>query len=425
MLFWEKIKNYKATPYLISLAYLLCCWLFRSYELDGGDSDQWMRETEGGIWFRKREMLSFFMFQAVYQITNRLWHWDGRLTINLVSCLAGAIFIFFLYKLCIQLKKGWIPFSLVMTTGMTVLFFGHIETYAQVVAASMVFFYYLIQYLEHRVDARYPAFFYSLAAMFHLQASLLFPVIPVAWYLNGRKKQDIIHWIFGLLPFGLFWLAIRLGIGEGELFNNIYWVTFTPRPDRQEPYWLFSRTHVYEFVWFLYRIAAITTPMLIVLVYKFRKKIVNEPTLTVLLIASIILFVFMFFYYPHKSFADWDLFSLYGLPSTLLVGYLLLRVNRAKEITVILLVISLGVISPIIIKRAKLGQRGTGTIIIKNVPEEAIVLLDDYLKKPEIYYVLQGKHTVRVLNPPKQFKQEIEVIPNQTVVIEYPFKEKE
>ncbi|MDI6784074.1 MAG: hypothetical protein QME64_08285, partial [bacterium] len=271
MNYWERIKSHKITPYLLSLLFFFLFWFFRSVEFDGGDSDQWIRETEGGVWFRKREMLSFFMFQTTYQITNWLWHWDGRLAINLVSCLAGAVFVFVLYKFCQRWNKGWLPFILVMSSGMISLFFGHLETYGQVVAVSLIFYYYLFAYLDNRVDARYPAFFYSLSAMFHLQVGFLFPLLPLAWYLHGHKKQEIKQWIFGLLPLGLFWIAIRLGIGEGELFNNIVWVTFTQRADHPEPYWLFSWAHLREFIWFQYRIAVITVPALIVFLFVLPK----------------------------------------------------------------------------------------------------------------------------------------------------------
>ncbi|MDI6784412.1 MAG: hypothetical protein QME64_10010, partial [bacterium] len=101
------------------------------------------------------------------------------------------------------------------------------------------------------------------------------------------------------------------------------------------------------------------------------------------------------------------------------VGYLLPKIPRAKGITIILLVISIAVITPIIVSRAKLGERGVGTIIVKNVPKNSIILLDNYFKKPEIYHVLQGKHKVRVIHPPETFEQDIIVIPNQTVVVQY------
>ena len=200
MNYWESIKNKKITPYLISIFFFLLFWFFRSAVFDGGSSDLWVREIEDGIWFRKRRMLSFFLMQLTYRISNYLNHWDGRLAINLVSCLSGIIFVIFLYRICQRWEKGWIPFLLVMTSGMANLFYGFIETYAHVVAAATVFFYFLFEYLDGKVDARYPAFFYSIAAMCHLEVGFFFLVIPIAWYVRGHKKQDLIYWIYGLLP---------------------------------------------------------------------------------------------------------------------------------------------------------------------------------------------------------------------------------
>ncbi|MFB3897174.1 MAG: hypothetical protein ACE14V_12815 [bacterium] len=417
---WETIKTKKLTPYLISLGFFCLCWFFRSAIFDGGSSDLWVREIESGVWFRKRRLLSFFMMQLTYKISNYLGHWDGRLTINLVSCLSGIIFVFFLYRICQRWEKGWVPFLLVMTTGMTGLFFGFIETYAQVVAAATVFFYFLFEYLEGRVDARYPAFFYTIAAMCHLEVGFFFPVIPIAWYFRGHKVKDIYYWLFGLLPLALFWLAIsRFGIGEGDLFENIQWVTFTPRPDHTEPYWLFSWSHLKEFAQFQYRIAVITIPALIVLLFSIKKRDWLNPVILILFVATLGLFILDFGHYPQRNLYIWGVFAIFGLPSTLLVGYLLSRYRYADRIAVCLIIVSMIVSASMIIPRARLGYRGEGTILIQNVPIGTTIILDGFLKPKAIYHILQGEHNLKVISPPNKFEQNIFVKPKETVVIQY------
>src|SRR5271156_779564 len=118
----EKLKKY--LPYIISSLFFILFWYFRSVKWFEGSGDLWIRNVEEGIWFRKRRMLSFFAYQLTYKIMNPLFHWDGRWVISFVSCVAGAIFVFYLYKICERWKQGWIPFVLVMSSGMSTLFYG-------------------------------------------------------------------------------------------------------------------------------------------------------------------------------------------------------------------------------------------------------------------------------------------------------------
>src|SRR5208283_3388886 len=92
----------KYFPYLLSLLFFILFWFFRSIEKYEGSGDLWIRDVEGGIWFRKRRMLSFFVYQLTYKVMNPLFHWDGRWVISFISCLAGFFFVFYLYKICIR-----------------------------------------------------------------------------------------------------------------------------------------------------------------------------------------------------------------------------------------------------------------------------------------------------------------------------------
>lgn len=411
----------KYFPYLLSLFFFILFWYFRSIKKFEGSGDLWIRDVESGIWFRKRRMLSFFAYQLTYKIMNPLFHWDARWVISFISCLAGSVFVYYLYKICARWKQGWIPFVLIMSSGMSTLFYGFIETYSMVIAASAVFFYYLLEYFENSKGAFYPAIFYSLAAGFHLQVGFYFPVLPLAWYLHGKRRAEWKPWLWGLAPCFLLIIAIKYwGIGYGDFFENIHWVTFTPQPDSPEPYTLFSAVHLREFAWFQYRIAVIAIPCLLLAPFFVKPEIWKEPLVQVLLTATLGLGVLNFFHYTVRDLTVWTVFGIFGFPSLLLTGYLLTKVRFGIEITLVLTVISLYVTIPYILDHAQLGHRGEGVIVIENMPTGAVLQLDGYKKKDNVlYHVLEGNHEIKIISPPHKMSQELILQPYQTVTVYY------
>jgi hypothetical protein len=425
MHYWEIIKSKKSTPYLISVVFFLLFWFFRSAVFDGGSSDIWTREIEDNVWFRKRRMLSFFLMQLTYRIMNFINHWNGRLVINLVSCITGAVFVFFLYRVCQRWQRGWIPFMLVMTSGMAVLFYGHIETYPQSVAATMIFLYTLLEYLQGRLRAIYPAAAYSFAAMFHLQIGFLFPILPFAWYISGKKKAELKDFMVGLSPIVLLWIAVSyFSVGEGDLWANLLFeIPFVGLvgggPEFDHTYTFFTKKHLFDWVWFQYRIAWVALPTIFILGL-FNKIDWRDKIVQTLAVGSLCLLIFASISYPFNGTKTWDVLAITGLPTTLLAGYLLTKLRFAKLICIPLIMISLAISIPWIVPRAKLGHRGEGTILIQNAPKSAIIILDGYLQhQPNIYHVLEGDHNLKIIVPPNKVKQDFQVKPKQTVVIQY------
>lgn len=428
---WKTIKNKNLAPYLVSIGFFLLFWFFRSAVFDGGSSDIWTREIEDGVWFRKRRMLSFLLMQVVYKITYFLNHWDARLAINLTSCFAGAIFVFFLYRVCQRWQKGWIPFLLVMTSGMAVLFYGHIETYPQSVAATMIFFYVLLEYLEGRLRAIYPAAAYSFAAMFHLQVGFMFPILPVAWYVAGKKMAEIKEFIIGLVPIALLWIGMSyFRVGEGDLWANLtfeipFYGLVGGGPEFDQSYTFFTLKHFRDWLWFQYRIAFIALPTIILLAIlnkiNWRDKIVQT-----LGVGSLCLILFTAISYPFNGQRTWDVLAISGLPITILTGYLILKVRVATYIGIPLIIISLAISIPWIVPRAKLGHRGEGTLILQNVPAESTIILDGFFQHhTEIYHVLEGEHNIKIIVPPVKDERNFYLNPNQTIVITHQSKAKE
>lgn len=410
----------KYLPYLLSLLFLVLFWEFRSAVYDGGNSDLWVRNIEEGIWFRKRRMASFFLIQLIYRITNLLFHWNARWVFNFISCVAGSVFIFILYKICQRWSRGWIPFCMVASTGMMSLFYGHIADYALVMAATSIFFYYLFEYVDDRTTARLPALLYSLAGGFHLVVGFIFPVLPLAWFLKGHKKEDAKQMFLGLIPLMVLWILVRyIKFGEGDLTEGLDWVGFSPRWVHGQPYTLFCRQHLLDFLWYLYRVSTISIPVIILGFLLNRKPYWKDKIFWILVTATVCLFIYIFFSNPGRVFKFWDVMAIFGFPSALLAGYLIREIPWAKEIAIVLTAVSLYFSFPFVLASTLLGHRGEGTIIIENMPPNAILQLDGYKKNNPIYHVLEGAHKIRIIVPPHIMSENMTLHPNETIMLKY------
>ena len=95
------------------------------------------------------------------------------------------------------------------------------------------------------------------------------------------------------------------------------------------------------------------------------------------------------------------------------------KVRFGKEIALILTAFSLFLYFPYVWDHAQIGHRGEGTIILKNVPKHAIIQLDGYLQENPIYHVLEGPHTVNIIDYPHKYNRQVMIQPYSTVTITY------
>ncbi len=419
----SRIEKY--LPWLLPGMFFLVFWFFRSVQLGEGSADLWLREVEGGVWFRKRRMLSFFLYQLSYKTGGYLLGWDGRYAMHFLACLAGSIFVYYLYRICERWGvKGWIPFGLVMSSGFTVLFYGFLETYALVIAASAMFFYYLFGYCEGKNSPLAPALAYSLAAWCHLQVGFYFPVLVLAWWLKGHKRDEIITWVQGLIPLAVLMMGITwLNWGAGDFFENIHWMSFHPQPGRPEDYTYLGKAYWKNILYFQCRISLFSIPLLLLLPLVHGKRAWNPVEVPLLLLATLGTLGLMLTHYPDNNPQVWTVFALYGFPATLLAGYWLMKTPYASIPSLLMIGISFFLTGRYLIQNSQLFHRGEGQIVLEKVPSDALILLDGYQKKPSVSHILEGTHVLKIIKKPYIISTTLQVLPNSCQTVDWKQKQ--
>ncbi|HPA48016.1 MAG TPA: hypothetical protein PLZ55_07960 [bacterium] len=394
------------TALLLATAAFVLFWFFRAVEMTGGDSDQWFREIEGGIWLRKRQMLSFGTMQLTYTVTHWLWGWDGRWAINLVSCLAGFAFVYWTWRLVGAGNGRWMALGLIGSCGFMQLFYGHIETYAMPMACLMLLFLTCRRYLAGQVRAITVAAVFSLGIFFHLIFWFLLPIFIPLLLQSRHRRRDALQFAMGLAPAILLTLVLfRSDLGNGEMvgdrFMSLFHIPEDVKPGSvKKRYALFSFSHGYDWLWFAWNSSHLTA--LIVLAGVVFRKIQRSLWSMTVTLSLVCFLIFTFIWHPDRGRMDWDLFSFTGLPMAFLAVDILenWRVRWGRFAAWLLICISAFLLGGKVADAARLGHRGEGTILI-HLPDSLdenlwSIVLDGYAKTTEIGHVLEGSHEVSV-----------------------------
>ncbi|MFH1744320.1 MAG: hypothetical protein ABIH23_35405 [bacterium] len=388
--------------FILAFISLFFFWYFRAAEMSGGDSDQWCREIEAGVWFRKRQMFSFAAMQLTYTITHSYLNWNGRWAINASSCMAGACFVFLVWRLLGVGRLRWVSLGFVFSAGFMQLFFGHVETYAFPMTCLLFFLLIYRRYLAGRVRAIHVAAAFSLGIAFHMIFWFVLPIFGILLLHSRRRRRDAVEVAAGLLPAVLFtalvWVSPRYGFGEmvGDRFMPLFQVV----PGTNKRFALFSWNHFYHWLWFAWNTSHFTLPI-VFLAFIFRWLKRNPWTDMLAALAGCFL-IFTFIWHPDAGRLDWDLFSFTGLPMVLLAVEAV-REWRGRWSTVFVwgvISISAALLGVKVVDAARLGTRGEGVVRIRFEPDNRaetwVITLDGHAKETEIRHVLEGRHKVMV-----------------------------
>ena len=399
-------------------------WFWRSSQWSGGDSEQWEREINNGVWWRKRQMFSFGCMQLAFQITNWLWGWTALMAINAVSCLSGSLTLLCVWRLFRgRPYAGW-SFALVATAGFTTLFYGHIETYAQPVAAL---FLHLLA-LERTIAGKWRPWTlvltWCLMMAFHLAAIFLLPAFVCIVLIEVRRQKlglpEIREVIKAFIPGALFLYAVYgpLDWGGGELVGP----HFICPLDKllTHPWVIFTDEHLGVKFWFLVWNGGVAG---LLVFWVFARELFpgRRDRFTLCLLAYFLCFMgFYAIWHPEAGELDFDLFCFPWVIAVVAVARHVMMLRGRGFWVGLILGVNLYLWSTRPLVCANIGHRGTGTILFERlgIPKERLVLLDERIRlRPVNRYVMEGMHQVSGYFGLKRVNRIINMRPGETWLV--------
>jgi len=387
-------------------------WFFRSSTFRG-DGDQISRLIHGGIWLWMREMLSQAILQAAFRLLQP-WHWDGMMTMNLVSCLSGCIF----YGLLIQLaRERWgrwkLPVFFFLGSGFTILFCGHTEYYAMVFAAAIGFFFSVRRTLAGQGSLLGPALWFSLLCWMHLLGLILLPALLYLWWAAGRPKgKPLLCGLLGLSPLPLLYICLAWQpwplVVHGELLGDRFLppFDFNSMGQIRKLYAFGSWHHLHDILYWMLKASPLMLPMAFAVLYKNRvREALRYDSFTIFLtLCGGLWLAWTLVWHPDFTiYQDWDLFAIAGLPLTLLLLDAWIRFGWTRSRWTLVAILALGVLPTWldISLAARFGHRGRGhlRIISPQAYEPLYVKVDRHDRTPpEIYNILEGQRHLRAIS---------------------------
>ena len=137
------------------------------------------------------EMWELYLHSRFWFYTNQYFDWSVELSYQVLSCLAGGVFIFLLLTYCSKLfpDSPFYAFVMCIAGGYMQLFFGDIENYTLTSALLMGYFLVSALFLEKNISIVYPSALLAIAITFHLLSGFLLPSLLFLYIVSWRRDE--------------------------------------------------------------------------------------------------------------------------------------------------------------------------------------------------------------------------------------------
>jgi hypothetical protein len=344
-----KDRPSKTSRYLrYVLGSLLCVpifWLFRGKTHILGDGALRATEIEKGIGLTPTEPLDVFVHSQAYQLFHSWWNWDGFTTYAFLSCLAGAIFVFFALLLSReigQIKKGnLLVFGIVATTGGIQLFFGYVESYSFLYASIMAYLFFCVRYLKGQCSFAGPCIVYLISSSLHVSGFFLLPSLIYLFMLKNKKNIKQSQTGFDALGLAFLFITLFLSITEIWLLRSmalsnekvpLTHYLIAPLGRTEVPYTLFSVSHLLDILNEQLLIFPLGVAVWAAVLLFWRRGAVKTDKMSRFFASVALSFsAFAVLVDPKLGYArDWDLFAATGIGFTVWGAYLLVRLFKSE-----------------------------------------------------------------------------------------------
>ena len=263
----------------------------------------------------------------------------------LVSFVAGAIFVFFAFLTADLLGKNKFQkvfvFSILMSMGSILLFFGYIEHYSLSYANILAYVYFSIKYLKNKGGILPVALTFMLGCFLHLLTFSFFPSLVFLYLLKSdthtesmhisKKRVLVLSFVSAIIVVGVYLYVMICGRHESLLDIT---VPLTSAWYSMPYYTLFSSSHLLDMLneHLLISPIGLILVLSIVVIFGLGRAGFKDRIVQFLVIVMMFQLVFHFLIDPKLGATrDWDLFSFTALGYTLLGIYLLLQLVQDER----------------------------------------------------------------------------------------------
>ncbi len=285
------------------------------------------------------EMWELYLHSRAWYYTNLFWGWSVKLTYQVISAIAGGVFVYLLLRFCRGLmgRNYILGFAVIAAGGYMQLFFGDVENYT--LTATLVMGYFLASrlYLEEEMPLYVPSMLLAIGITFHLLCGFLIPSMLYLYLIARRRREGtslgvamvVFVAITGLtllffdhccLPISDLWQKSHAS-GHGGRYGSVI----------ARPSWSYLKGRV-NLLFLLVPGWTLIIPLAV------KKRIPLDRLNIHLLLSSLsMLFFVMIWRATLGIYGDWNLFAVAAVPVSLLVGRNLLNLVEQKNSFVMLM----------------------------------------------------------------------------------------
>ncbi len=284
------------------------------------------------------EMWELYVHSRFWYYTNRFFGWSVTFSYQVLSSIAGGVFIFFLLRFCRRL----LPlnplglFLIIVSGGYMQIFFGDVENYTLTAVFILLYFCFSLACIRGKRHIALPSSILAVAMTFHLLAGFLLPSLIFLYWLELKKRRyremwsgiasfvlivglTLLFFHFNHLPIrDLFWQSHAFGHG-GHIFR------------------MFARPSVYYYLKII-NLLFLLVPALILIVPLLLFGLIKWDNFNIYLaIACVFMMGYIFVWEARLGvYNDWNMFANVSIPFSIFTGYNVLKSERMKGKTKIL-----------------------------------------------------------------------------------------
>lgn len=279
-----------------------------------GDGSLRANEIHDGRMWQPTEMLDFLTHAIVFQNIFQPAGLSATESYRVISALSGLLFVAGILRLSLYLnrKKFLTLFLLMLSSGMTVMFFGYVESYSMIAALLPFVFLSGLKTIDGKGNTLCFLGLYVLSLLVHSIAVVIFSgvvIIVILWKTTNPSFLTRVHkWSFAVPVCAL--VVGYVARFSGSAFFERYLIPIIP--DETYSISFFSADHVLNIVnWLL--LSALPFAVLLPSLFSKSTDSDQQDSLRRFYVFWMILpsLIFVLFFVPQiGGFRDWDLFSL-------------------------------------------------------------------------------------------------------------------